>query len=286
MDAACVTFDTSGPTFVANVAGKYLVLWCSQSKHETIEVAVTSPASAAVTRNEAKWQRGFFVQPFSGTYSYPTGWIDPVLTQVNQTRPFMPFGHVSHSVLVDLEADEQFAFAVSGHADREWTLVAWRMPSFAEEQRLARVVISSTDTTSASGATITGLASQYESIRKRIAFTNATAWARARVAFSTGTSGTTYKARIRVFRDSTDSSPAGGVITLNLLITLTGPTTTLTTFTITIPNTGAVTNFVEFTFDFTVTSSAFSYLLDFEFLNADSSSKRLEAELFLEQTFP
>jgi hypothetical protein len=281
MDAACVTFAIDSPSFTANIAGKYLVLWCSSTKHETVEIGVSSPTSAAVARNEAKWQRGFFIQAMSGSYSYPTGRIDPVLTRVDQTRPFMPFGHVSHSVLVDLEQDEVFAFAVTGNSEREWTLVAWRMPDHAEEQRRATVGSFISSSSSTTGATLTFITRGI-----RVALTNATAWTQTRFAISTGTNGTTYKARIRVYRDSTDLSPTGGVVTLNLLITNTGPTTTLASSTITIPNTGATSHFVEFAFDFTVASSGTSYLIDFEFVNADSSSKRFEAETLLEQTFP
>ena len=165
LSTACVRFDTSGPTFIATEAGKYLVMWCSSSKHETVEVSVGNPSSAAIARNQAKWQRGFFDQPMTGTWAYPTLWVDPVLTVTNQTRPFMPFGHVSHSVVVDLAQDEQFSFSVTiGHTDREWTLVAWRMPAHVQENRLQFIMNSTTDTVSA-GSTITGIFSgRYELI--------------------------------------------------------------------------------------------------------------------------
>ena len=286
LDAACVDFDTTGPTFRATTAGKYLVLWCSQSKHETIEVSVTAPTAFAVTRNQAKWQKGTFVQPMSGSYTYPTGWIDPVLTVVNQTRPIMPFGHVSHSVLVDLDEDEQFALSVTGEADREWTLVAWRMPEQVEEHRRANFVTSTTHTQSASDVVASTLTSIYEAFRRRIRFNAASVFHNSRMTISTATNGLNYRARVRLFRDSTDSTPAGGNVVLVLRYENTAesiPLTTIETETLVIPNTGAATNFIEHTFDFSLTSSASSHLFYFEYQNPDSSVKRFECEFFMEQ---
>jgi hypothetical protein len=288
LDAACVDFDTTGPTFRATEAGKYMVLWCSQSKHETIEVAVTAPAAFAVARNEAKWQKGTFLQPMSGTYAYPTGWTDPVLTIVNQTRPIMPFGHVSHSVLVDLDQDEQFALSVSGVSDREWTLVAWRMPEMTEEFRRAHGLVNFGATTqSGSGVTSSTITSQYEANRMRIQFTMNGVFCRRLCAPNTTSHGTTFRARVRLFRDSTDSAPAGGDVVLVLWYRNPGAgigDTTIFTQTLTIPNTGAANNFIETTFDFSLVVSASTFDFFFEFQNPNSSTKRFECELFFEKT--
>jgi hypothetical protein len=289
LDAACVDFDTTGPTFRATVKGKYMVLWCSQSKHETIEVAVSAPAAFAVARNEAKWQKGTFLQPMSGTYAYPTGWINPVLTIVNQTRPIMPFGHVSHSVLVDLDENEQFALSVSGVSDREWTLVAWRMPEHKEEFRLpnTQFATSPTHSQSASNVVASSLTSQYIAFRRRIQFNAASVFHNSRIAIATATNGLTYRARVRLFRDSTDSAPAGGNVVLVLRYENSGagiPLTTIETETLVIPNTGAANNFIEHTFDFTLVSVVSNYSFDFQWQNPDASVKRCECEFFMEQT--
>ena len=277
LDAACVDFDTTGPTFRATTAGKYLVLWCSQSKHETIEVAVSAPSAFAVARNEAKWQKGTFEQPMSGSYTYPTGWIDPVLTVVNQTRPIMPFGHVSHSVLIDLAQNEQFAFSVTGEADREWTLVAWRMPEHSEEFRNPVVQTNPSLSVSASGAVSTTLASQYEATRRRVVLSANDSWARYTYSVDSAVNGLNYVARVRLFRSSVDGSPAGGSVTLNLILN----GTTISTLAMTIPNTGALNSFIQFVFPFIAASGVNSVI--FEFRNPDASTKQLEAEIFMER---
>jgi hypothetical protein len=277
LDAACVDFDTTGPTFRATTAGKYLVLWCSQSKHETIEVSVTAPTAAAITRNEAKWQKGTYNQPMSGTYSYPTGWIDPVLTITNQTRPLMPFGHVSHSVLVDLAQNEQFAFSVTGEADREWTLVAWRMPEHREEFRNPVVQTNPSLSVSASGAVSTTLTSLYEATRRRVVLSANDAWARYTYSVDSAVNGLNYVARVRLFRSSVDGSPAGGTVTLNIILN----GTTISTIAMTIPSTDAVNSFIQFVFPFVVPSGVNSVI--FEFRNPNASTKQLEAEMFMER---
>jgi hypothetical protein len=288
LDAACVDFDTTGPTFRATVKGKYMVLWCSQSKHETIEVAVSAPAAFAVARNEAKWQKGTFLQPMSGTYAYPPGSINPVLTVVNQTRPIMPFGHVSHSVLVDLDQDEQFAMSVSGVSDREWTLVAWRMPQMTEEFRRVYNLVDFGDTTqSGAGVVSTGITSQYGEVRMRIQFTLNGVFCRRICSPRTTNHGTTFRARVRLFRDSTDTTPSGGDVVLVLWYQNPGAgigDTTIFTQTMTIPNTGAVNNFIETTFDFSLVASASGYNFFFEFQNPNAAPKRFECELFFEKT--
>ena len=198
----------------------------------------------------------------------------------------MPFGHVSHSVLVDLDQDEQFALSVTGEADREWTLVAWRMPEQVEEHRRANFVTSATHTQSASDVVASTLSSLYEAFRRRIRFNAASVFHNSRITISTATNGLNYRARVRLFRDSTDSTPAGGNVVLVLRYENTAesiPLTTIETETLVIPNTGAATNFIEHTFDFSLTSSASSHLFYFEYQNPDSSVKRFECEFFMEQ---
>ena len=86
---------------------------------------------------------------------------------------------------------------------------------------------------------------------------------------------------MRIFRDTTDSTPDGGNLTFNLRVN----GSSIATSPLSIPTTGATTQFVEFISDFSVIASGSSYELIFELVNPDSAEKRFEAEMFLEQVF-
>jgi hypothetical protein len=162
------------------------------------------------------------------------------------------------------------------------------MPEMTEENRMAYGMVGfGASTQSPSGVVSTGITSQYQANRMRIQFTLNGVFCRRICSPNTTNHGTTFRARVRLFRDSTDSTPAGGDVVLVLWYRNPGAgigNTTIFTQTLTIPNTGASNNFIETTFDFSLVVSASSFDFFFEFQNPDASTKRFECELFCENT--
>jgi hypothetical protein len=148
-DIARVFFPSSGVGFTAIDAGKFLAIWSTETMRQEISVAVASPSSAAIARNENAWKIRSFDQLMAVSYAPLVGGIAPsvgnrwnVSSHTKQTRSFMPFEHVSHSWLCDLDAGETSALAVTiaDATQLKWMLAVIRIAGPTVEQRNANTL--------------------------------------------------------------------------------------------------------------------------------------------------
>lgn len=126
--AACVEFtDPTQPKFTCRgVAGKYLVIFQSETKRLALSVAVASPPSAVLAMNANSWNVISQDQLMSVAFAYAGSWS--ITGSTVQTRTWMPFEHVSHPFRVDLAKDQECSLTVTSSAsDRQWMLAAWRL---------------------------------------------------------------------------------------------------------------------------------------------------------------
>lgn len=231
-DAALVEFSPGSTQFTAKMAGKYLVIWNSETKRENISIEVTAPTAAAISRHENAWRKIVNDQLMSISFAFSSGWS--VSSYVVQTREYMPFEHVSHSFLVDLDANETCVLAVtSTETDRQWSLAAWRIPPYVQEYRPnSNLLVGAERSPNTVSADITQTQiTANDAFISRFRFV-CTAGTGKQVRFlATPLAGYALTAKIRLFVDSTDSAPASGTVTLAIKKN----TTTLATSTVLIP---------------------------------------------------
>jgi hypothetical protein len=236
-DAALVEFDPGSTEFTAKQAGKYLVIWNSETKRQNISIAVTAPAAAAISRNSNTWRKIVNDQLMSIAFSFSSGWS--VSSYVVQTREYMPFEHVSHSFLVELDDNETCVLAVtSTETDRQWSLAAWRIPTATQQYRPnANLLVGAQQPPNTVSSDITQTrVSESGAYIGRYRF-ECTAGTGKQVRFlATPQPGYAVVAKIRLFVDATDPSPAGGSVVLSIKKNA----TTIVSSTVTIPDDGTV----------------------------------------------
>lgn len=236
---ANILFETpANPEFTAITAGKFLVIFNTETKRQQIAVAVSAPASAAIARNENTWRPLSVDQVMSCSYAFSAGAWN-VASSVIQERNYMPFEHVSHSFLVDLAANEKCILNVtSGASDRKWMLCAMRMLNFTLEERnrnvlalsLFRPTISNT-----SGTTTSEITQSTDNVRKwHVRCVTGTS-SQSQFSYGRPRSGVAFVAKVELSRSS---NPAFSSIAGSVTVQVRKDATVLATTTMAIPLAG------------------------------------------------
>ena len=236
-DVAMIAFASSGIGFRAIEAGKFLVLFTTETLRQELAVSVSSPASAVMARNDNEWKKISFDQVMSVAFA-PNGALNywNVSAYTVQSRIFMPFEHVSHCWLCDLDEDESSTLdlTISDPTELKWMLAVIRISPFTTGNRNANIYPNFGPATTNGSVTISSVLSSQNYGRRAI---SSTANGRfVRFNFAPPTTGVDYTAIVRIFPTS---GGTGGSITVAIeKQPISGSPTVIGSTTMTIPSEG------------------------------------------------
>jgi hypothetical protein len=244
LDVVGIQFDTlstTNPKFKNKRGdGRFFCLFRSETLREELSVEVTAPSVLNVAKNRREYKRFEWEQPLTATFSGPSTYPSITVSATKQSRVLQPHSHIVFEWLTELGEDIDSILTVTGSADREWSLLVWRLlPDALESQAIENLNAFSTPIANASNANWSrALISRSDDWSHWYRVTNVSEANLAINWFSLSNSSVgrfrtqfEHLVKWRVRRSATQTTPAGG----NIRLRIQKNGTDVATYTITIP---------------------------------------------------